>query len=81
MKPCELKQQFETHGVDKSDPSLYAMMCWITDANEFSGTTGMTFEEFINYAVFFYSQRGHEEGLQYIWQLFDQDKKGYLTKF
>ena len=67
MKPGDMKFEFEKNGIDKSDPSLYAMICWITDANEFSGTEGMTFEEFVNYAVFFYSQRSHDEGLQYIW--------------
>ena len=41
------------------------MISWITDASVES-KEGITFDEFINYAVFFYSQRMSEEGLRYI---------------
>ena len=80
MKPQEMKREYLKHGIDKSDPGMYAMICWITDANEYSGTEGMTFEEFVNYAVFFFSQRSHEEGLKNIFELFDPDRKGYLDR-
>ena len=59
---------------------MYNMLCWITEANEYSGTDGITFDEFIQYAAYFFSQRHEEEGLKYIFQLYDTEKKGYLTK-
>ena len=56
------------------------MMKWIADANEFSGTEGMTFDEVVQYAAFFFSQRHSEEGLKYVFELFDPERKGYLLK-
>ena len=59
---------------------MYSMICWITEANEYSGTDGMTFDEFVQYAGYFFCQRHADEGLKYIFQLFDKDNKGYLFK-
>ena len=56
------------------------MMCWITDANEYSGTESMTFEEFIQYAAYFFDQRDREEGLKYIFELWDPKQRGYIEK-
>lgn len=61
-----MKKSFESSGLDKSDPAMYSMICWIYEANEFSGTSTMTFDEFLQYAVFFFSQRDTDEGLKYI---------------
>ena len=80
FEPKEMKLKFKLHGMDKSDPAMYSMMCWITDANDFSGTDGMTFDEFVNYAAYFFCQRHKEEGLKYVFQLFDKQGKGFLTK-
>ena len=56
------------------------MICWMTKINEEAGVEGMSFDDFMQQAAFFYSQRSKEEGLKYIFQLFDRDKKGYLTR-
>ena len=40
----------------------------------------MTFEELMQYARFFFSQRENNEGLAYIFQLIDTDHKGYIDK-
>ena len=40
-------ETFKKHGIDKSNPSIYSMMKWIADANLYSGTDGMTFDEVI----------------------------------
>lgn len=69
--PKEILKTFKKNGIDKDKPSLYSMMKWIADANEFSGTEGMTFEEVINYSAYFFSQRHSEEGLKYVFELFD----------
>ena len=47
MRPKQLKEEFIKYEIDKAKPSLYSMICWIVDANEFSGTEYMTFEEFV----------------------------------
>ena len=80
LKPSQMKREYEKHKMYETTPSMYSMISWITDANEFSGTEGMTFGEFIQYAVFFFSQRQHEEGLKYIFEIMDTQQKGYLTK-
>lgn len=54
------------------------MVCWMTK-NYLEGENdgkGLSFEDFIQQAIFFFSQRHHEVGLRYIFQLFDKDNKG-----
>ena len=80
LKPKQMRDNFVKIGLDKSHPSMYSMMCWITDANEFSGTEGMTFEEFIQYAGYFFDQRSQEEGLKYIFELWDPNQRGYIDR-
>jgi Ca2+-binding EF-hand superfamily protein len=64
--PKDFLKTFKKHGFEKEKPSLYSMMEWICNANEFSGSEGMTFQEVIQYAVYFYSQRSSDEGLKYV---------------
>ena len=66
FRPREIQRQFERDGYDKTKIAMYSMVCWIADANENSGTETMTFEEFVQYAGYFFCQRHHEEGLKYI---------------
>jgi len=33
----------------------------------------------MDFAIQFFSQRDHEKGLRYIFELFDSEKKGYIT--
>ena len=80
LRPPVLRDAFKKFGMDKQNPALYSMMCWISDANEFSGTEGMTFDEFITYICYFFTRKTHEEGLMYMFQLFDPERKGYLTR-
>ena len=78
--PNDMLNTFKKHGIDKTNPSIYSMMKWISDANTFSGTDGMTFDEVIQYAAFFFSQRHSEEGLKYVFELFDPERKGFLLR-
>ena len=56
---------------------MYSMVKWMAEAYEQSDVQeGLSFDDFIQQAVFFLSQRHHEEGLRYIFQLFDKDNKG-----
>jgi Ca2+-binding EF-hand superfamily protein len=80
VKPKLIRLEFEKHRLFELYPSMYSMVCWVVDANEFSGTEGMTYDEFVQYAIFFFTQRYHEEGLKYIFQLLDRQSKGWLSK-
>ena len=74
-----MKHQYEKAGLDVEDPSMYSMVCWMTDAAEETGTKGLTFNEFIKQSAFFFSQRHHDEGLRYIFELYDRDQSGHLN--
>ena len=78
LNPTFMQYQFEKNGMDKSDPSMYAMVCWMTEVNKDKGSEGITFEEFINNCAFFFTQRHHDEGLRYIFELYDTEKKGKI---
>lgn len=52
-------------------------MCTV---NVEAGVDGLSFDDFMQQAVYFFSQRNQEEGLKYIFELFDRNKKGYLDR-
>ena len=53
------------------------MVCWMASVNK---DKTISFEEFIKQAAFFFSQRHHEEGLRYIFELYDKERKGSLDE-
>jgi hypothetical protein len=55
MNPNDIRQKFEYFGLDKENKAMYSMVCWICEANLYSGTEFMTFEEFVQYAGYFFS--------------------------
>ena len=58
---------------------MYAMICFIAKDSREAGYELLTFDEFIQWALCFFSQRSHDIGLKYIFELFDTDRQGYLT--
>ena len=57
MRPSYMKLYFEKSGLDTENPSIYAMICWMTTAAaEEPVVDGISFEEFIAQAVYFFSQ-------------------------
>ena len=58
---------------------MYAMICWIVKDCKATGYSDLNFEEFFQMVLCFFSQRQTEMGLKYIFELFDQTKKGHLT--
>jgi Ca2+-binding EF-hand superfamily protein len=80
MKPLDIKKKFEAVGLDKENKAIYSCVSWICEANLYSGTEYMTFEEYIHYAGYFFSQRHLEEGLKYMFMLLDSKHQGYLLK-
>ena len=55
LQPVDLREKFETLGYAQTEPGMYNMICWITEANEYSGTDGVTFDEFMQMAGYFFS--------------------------
>ena len=64
-----MKDKFEFLGLAKEQPAIHAMICYITESylDSTKRGKGITFEEFLTRAVWFFSQRKKEEGLSYIY--------------
>ena len=63
-----------------SNPPLYEMIKWMVPYNMDQFIQEITFDDFMVQATYFFSQRTKSEGLKPIFDLFDYDHKGYLTK-
>ena len=60
LDPSHLQGVYEKLGLDVEIPSLYAMVCWMAQIKKESGNAdGITFDEFMQQAIFFFSQRHH----------------------
>ena len=70
-----MKHQFEKLNFKENDPKFWSMICWMTESytNSDKFKNGMSFDDWLTHAVYFFSQRHHDEGLKYIYQLFDLD--------
>ena len=55
LDPLWMKLIMERIGMDLSDPSMYQMACWMSVVNKQSKIDGITFDEFISQAIFFFS--------------------------
>ena len=47
LDPSDMKKMHEKMGLDVEYPSIYAMLCWMTEANKSAGSKGLNFEEFV----------------------------------
>lgn len=57
LEPIKLKEEFLKYGYDKSNPPLFSMLCWIADASAHAGTEKIDFDQFVEYSMFFFSQK------------------------
>ena len=80
MKPSDIREKFKLLGLDVENKAMFSCICWICEANLYSGTEFMTFDEFVQYAGYFFSQRHLEEGLKYMFMLIDKEHRGYILK-
>lgn len=78
LEPKVLRESWKAQGIDKTMPSLYEMICWIYDANCKEGVESITFDEFLEQCIYYFSNRHSEEGLRRIFQLFDADNSDHL---
>lgn len=56
------------------------MLEWICDTLKQKNLNSLNFEQWMEHAAYFFCQREHEEGLKYVFEVFDQKKKGWLDK-
>ena len=84
LDPHFLKEYFKSGDLHTQNPSMYNMVLWMCKMTKEnaggSKMAGISFDEFIQYAAFYFSMRSHDEGLKYMFELFDRDRKGYLTR-
>ena len=59
---------------------MFAMVQWMIAVDVHTVEDGVSFEEFIQSASMFFSQKHNDEGLKYIFELYDPEKIGYLDK-
>ena len=59
---------------------MFAMIKWMLAIDVHTLEEGVSFEEFIENAALFFTQTHNDEGLKYIFELYDPEKKGYLDK-
>lgn len=72
INPNDMLSVLKLHNMQKTLPSMYSMVEWIVQAREKEGKIqGMTFDEMMNYSIFFFNHRSKDEGLKYIFELFD----------
>lgn len=79
LDPAHLERVYKKLGMDIQEPSLYSMVCWMAQISKENNSDGIDFDQFIQQAIYFFSQRHHDEGIRYIFELFDKEKRGYLT--
>ena len=79
VDPSAMKRQYLSLGLDQEQPSMYQMVSLMERECKKKGQLYLNFEEFMEFAISFFSQRDHEKGLRYIFELFDSEKKGYIT--
>ena len=69
---------FEKLGLDKERRSIYLLIKSINTKD--NNLEGVNFEQFLNQCSNYYSDRYSREGIEHIFQLFDEEGQGYLTR-
>lgn len=78
ITPAELLRFFVKCKLDKTRPSMFKMVQSM-DTPE-NNEDGMTFEGFMEGVMNYYGDRYTEEGVRHIFELFDEDGDGVITK-
>ena len=55
LVPRYMKQTFESMGLNKENPAMYAMVCWMDEEHEREGLNGITFHEFMEQAIYYFN--------------------------
>jgi len=76
--PVEMVKIFEKLKLDRDRPSMYKMVLSMNTPE--NNQEGITFDMFINYSMTYYGDRYTEEGVRHIFELFDEEGKGVISK-
>ncbi|TNV75455.1 hypothetical protein FGO68_gene4347 [Halteria grandinella] len=78
IQPSELVRIFKKLRLDSERPSMYKMAVSLNTAE--NNEEGVTFEQFIEGVMNYYGDRYTEEGVRHIFELFDEDGDGVITR-
>ncbi|CDW76975.1 ef hand family protein [Stylonychia lemnae] len=78
IDPLLMLQTFEKLGLHKTKPSIYA--CIQSMCTKGKNDDKLNYDKFMEYTYAYYSDRYTREGLKNIFQLFDEDNIGVITR-
>lgn len=78
IRPCEMIQTFEKLRLNQDKPSIYKLLLSMNTSE--NNTEGVNFDQFMNLTLAYYSDRYTREGITHIFQLFDEDNIGCITR-
>ena len=76
IKPKELKAAFQQIGLEYKNPIINSI---INELDNLGNETGFSFEQFLQAICSKLGNRETEEGIKRIFEMIDEDKKGYIT--
>ena len=76
--PFEMQKVFEKLKLDRDRPSIYAMIRSLNTPE--NNAEGLNFDQFITLIMNYYGDRYSEEGIRHIFELFDEDGDGVITR-
>ena len=79
LRPQVIRREWEKQGLDKEEPAMWDMICWIDDVNSRAGIHAINFNDFLEQVMFFFSQRHTEKGAQSIFNIVNTTKSQEIT--
>jgi Ca2+-binding EF-hand superfamily protein len=76
--PHEMQRVFEKLKLDRERPSIYQMIKSFNIPE--NNAEGVTFDQFMTLVNTYYGDRYSEEGIRHIFDLFDEDGDGVITR-
>ena len=75
LDPAYMQKQYEDLGLDKENPAIYRMICWMSEEfkNDKENEYGYDFDDFMEKAVEYYNQRNDQEKLKSMFMLFNKN--------
>jgi centrin-1 len=78
IKPKDMIKTFERLGLHKEKPSIYKLILSMNTVD--NNLEGLNFDQFMNLTIQYYSDRYTREGIKHIFELFDEEGLGYITR-
>lgn len=78
IQPQEMVRTMEKLKIDRDRPSMYLM---VKSMNTYDNNAeGLSFDQFLTLVMSYYGDRYSEEGVRHIFELFDEDGDGEITR-